>query len=307
MSQIKWFCWTRTKAWFWPAAGLPQGLLICCLQVTCSYWLQHRSIAQPAEQREGRWHSNSATSRLIQKKVNALAFLSGNYCCRKHCSSLTSPSLSQHRSTTFGTTRPCPQHQSSTALTYRGIISWLPISLVSSSHRRIAFLWAGLTLLGIAPPQVYVAGGFTETLPILFLLSLLFSAIQPWLRVLTYFLHTQTHGGCSLSPTETMSPFVSCLHPPSRSRSSQCPCSCSTALRKPPGFAHRCTHGGNEEQTHKTSQLSAMQTLINSNCSWQCSHPPVLSSQHRKRAALNVDNPCYSELWALQQLCCVFS
>lgn len=43
----------------------------------------------------------------------------------------------------------------------------------------------------------------------LFLLSLRFSGTQPWLRILTYFLHTQIHGRSPLSPAETKSPLKS--------------------------------------------------------------------------------------------------
>lgn len=100
--------------------------------------------------------------------------------------------------------------------------SWLCPSFWSPPlPYHIPFLWAGLTVLVIAPPHMYLSGGFTKTLPTLFLLSLLFSAIPPWLRVLTYFLHTQTQGSSSLSPTETQSPFVFCFCPPSRACSSR--------------------------------------------------------------------------------------
>lgn len=60
---------------------------------------------------------------------------------------------------------------------------------------------------------MYLSGGFTKTVPTLLLLSLLFSGTQPWLRILTYFLHTQTHGSSSLSPAETKSPLQTSVLP----------------------------------------------------------------------------------------------
>lgn len=61
---------------------------------------------------------------------------------------------------------------------------------------------------------MYLSGGLTtKTIPTLLLLSLLFSGTQPWLRILTYFLHTHTPGRPSLSPAETKSPLKTSVLP----------------------------------------------------------------------------------------------
>lgn len=77
----------------------------------------------PREQGKVRQHcGDTATSRLVQQKLNALASPSGTCRCTKHRSPPVSPSLSQHKSTTYGTEIICPQHQSGLVLTRRGIV-----------------------------------------------------------------------------------------------------------------------------------------------------------------------------------------
>lgn len=205
-------CLTRTKALFPPVAGLIQGLgspSCRTFRPLRAVWLQHSQkqpgcTVQPLEQRRVRQHlSNTDTSRLVQHKLNALAY-TGGVACAQNTFSFHFLSSSHHKSPTPGL------HESSLVLGGRGIIPNSAHSLQSLPlHYFTPFLWAGLTVLGISPPQMYLSGIFTKTIPtlFLFLLSLLFSGTQPWLRILTYFLHTQIHGRSPLSPAATKSPL----------------------------------------------------------------------------------------------------
>lgn len=124
--------------------------------------------------------------------------------CAQNAFSFHFPSSSQHKSPTSRL------HESSLALASWGIIpNSAHLCSLHLSRALLLLLWAGLTVLVIAPPQMCLSGGFTKTVPTLFLLSLLVSGTQPWLRILTYFLHTQTHGRSSLSPAENKSPLKS--------------------------------------------------------------------------------------------------
>lgn len=117
-------CLTRTKALFPPVAGLIQGLGSPSCR-TCrplrAVWLQHSQkqpgcTVQPLEQRMVRQHpSNTDTSRLVQHKLNALAY-TGGVACAQNTFSFHFLSSSHHKSPTPGL------HESSLVLGGRGII-----------------------------------------------------------------------------------------------------------------------------------------------------------------------------------------
>lgn len=102
-------------------------------------------------------------------------------------------------------------------------------------HYHVPLLWAGLTLLVIASPQVYLSAGFTKTLPVP-----AFPAFQcqptPAQRLDIF----PPHPDSQQLLTETMSPFVSCFCPPSKAGSSHSPLLWST----PQELAH--SHKGDK-------------------------------------------------------------